>query len=345
MPDNVAFTVGSGATGATDEIAGVHYPRVKMSLGADGSATDALGDAGPVAAGVQRVTIGDCAVTSASVTSATTLVSLDTTGYGAISVQVTSAGSTCTITYEQSNDNSNWVACRYFESNGVSFNQYHGLTSAQTGLFMFAKHGRYFRARVSTYGSGTVSVVACLLISPRQTTIEANTNGGAVEQTTLGASNFPSILGLESRTSSKASINSGALVRAIATQDGRQVVRPHSIPENDWQYAAAAGGISNTTTAVTIKGAAGAGIRNYLTGLQISSTALTNATEIAIRDGAGGTALWRGNIGTAGLLNGRDVIFETPLRGTANTLLEVVTITATGAATAVFVNAQGYVGP
>lgn len=57
MVDNVAFTPGSGATGATDDIGGVHYPRVKIGLGADGSATDALGGAGAVAAGVQRVTL------------------------------------------------------------------------------------------------------------------------------------------------------------------------------------------------------------------------------------------------------------------------------------------------
>jgi hypothetical protein len=71
--------------------------------------------------------------------------------------------------------------------------------------------------------------------------------------------------------------------------------------------------------------------------------ALGAATEVAVRDGAGGTVLWRMKISTAGLLGGRDVVFDPPLRGTANTLLEVVTLTAsvTGA---VYFNAQGFVG-
>lgn len=44
MADNVAYTPGSGATIAADEIGGVLHQRVKLSLGADGSAADAPGD-------------------------------------------------------------------------------------------------------------------------------------------------------------------------------------------------------------------------------------------------------------------------------------------------------------
>lgn len=109
----------------------------------------------------------------------------------------------------------------------------------------------------------------------------------------------------------------------------------------DWSYAAAASGIVNTTTAVTIKAAAGAGLRNYVTGLQIDAEALGTATELAIRDGAGGTVLWRMKIGASGLLAGRNIVFASPLKGTANTLLEVVTLSASGTG-AVYVNAQGF---
>lgn len=112
---------------------------------------------------------------------------------------------------------------------------------------------------------------------------------------------------------------------------------------SDWSYAAAASGILNTTTAVTIK-AAVTGQRNHLSGLQVMAEALGATTELAIRDGAGGTVLWRTKIGTGGLTAGINVTFETPLVGTAGTLLEVVTLSAsvTGA---VYVNAQGYVAP
>jgi hypothetical protein len=112
-------------------------------------------------------------------------------------------------------------------------------------------------------------------------------------------------------------------------------------PSSYWSYAAATSGIVNTTTAVTIKTAAGAGIRNYLSSLSISHDALGGATEIAIRDGAAGTVLWRGKLQTTAAEE-KTIAFNPPLKGTANTLLEVVTLTAvTGG---VFVNAQGFTG-
>ena len=40
MADNVAITAGAGTNIATDDIGGVHYQRVKVTYGADGSATD-----------------------------------------------------------------------------------------------------------------------------------------------------------------------------------------------------------------------------------------------------------------------------------------------------------------
>jgi hypothetical protein len=44
MADNVGYTPGTGATVAADDISGVLYQRVKLSLGADGAAVDAPGD-------------------------------------------------------------------------------------------------------------------------------------------------------------------------------------------------------------------------------------------------------------------------------------------------------------
>ena len=135
---------------------------------------------------------------------------------------------------------------------------------------------------------------------------------------------------------------SGDVADNICTLTGATIQKPFSIPEADWAYAAAASGILNTTTAVTIKAAAGAGLRNYITGLQIASDNLGAATELVIRDGAGGTVLWRGKRDTAPPVT--SVVFQTPLKSTANTLLEIATLTAsiTGS---VYVNAQGYVAP
>lgn len=44
MPDNLGYTAGSGSTVATDDIAGIHYQRVKPAVGADGTAVDVSAD-------------------------------------------------------------------------------------------------------------------------------------------------------------------------------------------------------------------------------------------------------------------------------------------------------------
>ena len=87
MADNVAITAGSGTSVATDDVGGIHYQRVKVAVGADGSATD-VSSAAPLPVGglVTRVateftrpadttayTAGDVVSNS---TSATTLIDL-----------------------------------------------------------------------------------------------------------------------------------------------------------------------------------------------------------------------------------------------------------------------------
>lgn len=47
MADNVGYTPGTGATIAADDIGGVLHQRVKIGVGADGSATD-VSDANPM---------------------------------------------------------------------------------------------------------------------------------------------------------------------------------------------------------------------------------------------------------------------------------------------------------
>lgn len=139
--------------------------------------------------------------------------------------------------------------------------------------------------------------------------------------------------------------NGTTLDLVVGSAAAGAVNKPFALPANDWSYTAGSGGILNTTAAVTVKSAAGSGLRNYITSIDISTDGvLTNATEVAIRDGAGGSVIWRMKISTAGLPGGRTIILPTPRRGTANTLLEVVTLTASGAG-AVYVNVDGYSAP
>lgn len=116
--------------------------------------------------------------------------------------------------------------------------------------------------------------------------------------------------------------------------------QPYPLATTPWTYAAATSGIANTTTAVTFKAADGS-LRNYIVAFDIMWEALGTATELAIRDGAGGTVLWRMKI-PASLAGAREVVLPVPIRGTAATLLEVVTLTASTTG-AVYFNAQGFV--
>lgn len=165
-------------------------------------------------------------------------------------------------------------------------------------------------------------------------------SGGSVAEDAATSTN-PIIVGGVVRTAtSPTTLIAGDAARATMTSSAAAVVFPYAVPELSWSYAAASGGILNTTTAVTIKAAAAASIRNYITNIQVMSEALTTATELAIRDGAAGTVLWRIKIPTGGLAASQ-FDFAVPLRGTAATLLEVVTLTASGAG-AVYFNAQGF---
>ena len=283
----------------------------------------------------------DSEVFTASASSASVLFTVDMTNWRSVLMQVTSAGSSCTILYECSNDQSVWSTVPGMTANASRDSALLSSSTTSLAQYHFPKRLKYFRARVSVYGSGTVSVAYSLSSEESSLAIGACVWGPTAESGTVTGN--PVAIGLEARTSNKASVGNGQVVRPIGTVDGKMIIRQHSIPENEWNYAAASGGILNTTTAVTIKAAAGAPYRNYLTSIQVQAEALANATELAVRDGAGGTVLWRIKIPTTGL-DLKQVDFADPLKSSSATLLEVVTLTASGTG-AVYVNAQGYVAP
>lgn len=95
--------------------------------------------------------------TTGSVTSATTVVTASNTIYMGGSFQVTSAGTTCTITYEQSNDGTNWVTLPVVPAATASSAA--TTTTTAAGIYTYVSSAAFVRARVSTYTSGTVAVV------------------------------------------------------------------------------------------------------------------------------------------------------------------------------------------
>lgn len=154
------------------------------------------------------------------------------------------------------------------------------------------------------------------------------------------------VIGAPFRTGGRAitadvtAVQTGDQVDYVATILGKQIVKLDAIPNNTWVYAAAAGGLVNTT-GVTVKSAGAAGVRNYVKSIQVINSHATISTEIVVRDGASGTVLHRGWAQAAG--GGYAATFDPPLRGSAATLLEIAEVTTT-ASTGVLVSMQGFIG-
>ena len=271
---------------------------------------------------------------SGTATGAAVLFTTSMLNYESITVQVTSAGTSCTVTYEASEDGVTWQSTSGLTTSNVGLSA--NATASTTALILqFPRKALFFRARVSTYGSGTVSVVGTLSKVPVAQT-GLTYIGGGLSFEGGGSGTNPIAVGLEGRTSSKTSVTNATLVRPISTLDGRQITRLNSIPENEWQYAAASGGIVNTSDNV-LQAAAGVGIKNYLTGLSIANANAT-ASEVVVKDGS--TVIWRMYLAANAPI--QSIKFTTPLQSTANTALNVACIT-TGSQT--YVNAQGYKAP
>lgn len=135
-------------------------------------------------------------------------------------------------------------------------------------------------------------------------------------------------------------VSTGDTADLKTTLVGALITKPYALPELDWSYAAPSGG-KTATGGVTIKVAPGASLRNYVTGLQIANSGAAG-TEVQIKDGAGGTVIWRGYVPAA--FGGVPITLPSPLRQpTAATLLEIDL--SSGVTVAVYVNAQGFVAP
>lgn len=147
---------------------------------------------------------------------------------------------------------------------------------------------------------------------------------------------------VEARTTNRAAEANGTVVAPVATAIGVPLVRPYSIPELDWSYAVATGGIG-TTVEQDIRTAAGAGLKNYMTTLCLSHTALASQTEFQVRMASSGTVIFRAVLHTAALPL-TCTTFANPLSSSANNALKWQ-LTAAPATGTVYVSAAGFRAP
>ena len=107
--------------------------------------------------GVNLDNVADGATVTNSVTSASTIVSLNMAGYQGAGIHITSIGTGNTVTFEASNDNVTWFPV-YCSPNPFNPSSAVVPTATTTGFWIFSAPAAYMRVRVSTYGSGTVTV-------------------------------------------------------------------------------------------------------------------------------------------------------------------------------------------
>jgi hypothetical protein len=108
-----------------------------------------------------------------------------------------------------------------------------------------------------------------------------------------------------------------------------------------WSYAAASGGIEDTSD-VALKAAAGIGRHNYLKSIDVMNADASVATEVVVKDGS--TVIWRTYLPAMAASTAPVPIvrnFDPPLAGSNNTALNVACITTSAK---VYANAQGFVG-
>jgi hypothetical protein len=147
------------------------------------------------------------------------------------------------------------------------------------------------------------------------------------------ASASVNMIGLEARSTAITAVGSADAVRATATLTGKQVTVPYAIPALSWSYASPAAVTDTSDDAA--RAAQGAGVRNYVTGVQVFNGHDTVGTEVVIKSAT--TVLWRGWAEQTG--GGCSARFDPPLMGGENEAINVANIT-TGSST--YFNLQGF---
>lgn len=357
---------------AVDTVAGVSTQLFKLGFSADGgvptqvSANDPL----PVSLGSSSNNIGSVYVVSVvSGTGPTNLSKAHNGGYatgdanvGAMAVRQDSDGTLVSGTgrYSLMQLDANGFLKVNVKAGSLAGPSVNDNAAFTVGTTPVSPSGGVYQASIASLTSGNSAAGALTIKRSRHTTMYTPL-GDSMTDDTLDALNVKvvggSIAGIVDDSvvtigttevlmggymaddTATDSVNEGDGGMARMTLNRKQISQPYESEPNHWQYAAPAAGLVNTT-GVTAKASAGAGLRNYITAIQVMNSHQTIGTEVEIRDGASGTVIHRG---WAAPNSGYTNTFVTPLKGTAATLIQIAEVTATASA-GVLVNLQGYIG-
>lgn len=273
---------------------------------------------------------------------------LDVRAYKSAAVQLISSATAGTAVWECSNDGTNALSFSAVNQGSIPLANASSLSFATgnaNATHIFPITTNYIRLRISVaLTGGTTQAVTTLSQTPYSSLIPTTnttiTNGQTANDAAVTGN--PVRIGFKTQTTLPTTLATGDASDALATTAGQLVTKPFGTSENDWSFACASAGIDPTGGAVTttLKTAGASSIKNYLTGFDIYTGTLGAATEITIRDGSGGTVLWRWNLPTTGTLIPPNNFF-TPLKGSAATAM-VVTVESATTTGKVYFNARGY---
>ena len=246
-----------------------------------------------------------------------------------IAVQIVSMGTTGSITPELSVDGVTWVAFTAVAANGAAAPV---ATISLPGVYLLPQNARFMRLRLSTATTaGTTNVqITQAGENPSFAATQGNTAAGLAP-----GGNPVRSAGVAQTAWPTAKLNN-IVAELTLSSVGQQINKPYAPADLDWQFTSAVTGV--TVGADTIAKAAGAaGVRNYVTGVQVQNASAT-PTEFQVKDGA--TVIWRC------VLNANTdtftIHFVTPLKGTAATALNLFAVTA---GSVVIASLQGYIAP
>lgn len=260
---------------------------------------------------------------------------LDTIGYQSVVVQLVGTWS-ATVAFEASNDGQTW-----FGMNGWFISTAGNTpTSSATGnaSYAFPALARLFRVRLSAYTSGVVVVSAALRNSGSfvpwstpQVSIGAIAGAALVaEDSALGTTAFP-IGGLVRTALPASTVIAGDAIRATFSRSAQYVTKENAPGDLDFY-------INTTTTGtaqVLLRAAQATDVRTNITSIIYQNTSATAAT-LTIQDGLV-TTLIQISV-PASMTEPRQLVFPTPLRGSAATNLNYTQ----SAAASILLNVTGF---
>jgi len=330
MADNVAVTAGAGTTVATDDVAGVHFQKIKVDAGGDGASVPVIAGRQAAAASVPVVVANEDKTIFGAVDETAPVTDTASSGLNGrlqrIAQRITDLLASIGITTG---------AAVVTDADGTVQQYLRGIVKllVTSGTIVLGAG----TAAIGKLAANSGVDIGDVDVTSMPTGASAAQVQGTVAHDSAAAQN-PLPLGGYAVSSEPAAVANADVARLLTDLVGKLIVLPYANPENF--VSGAITSAMTGTTSTSLVASPGAGLRNYITTIIVSNAHATVGTDIIIQDGSGGTTLL--TIPAAAVYGGAVITLPTPLRQpTTNTALYCANVT-TGASTKV--SAVGYKG-